>query len=61
MGPEEKEKKKKGFAEWFNESFGEAMRKEHEENESLPKIHKPSEGEGVVDVVEPNGEKHFEI
>ena len=57
MGPEEK----KSFADWFAESFGEAMRKDHEEHESLPKVHKPSEGEGLVEVVEPNGEKHFDL
>lgn len=56
MGPEEK---KKGFAESFAEAFEKAMKEEHEEYEAMPK--KFEAGEGVAEVVEPNGEKHFEV
>lgn len=57
MGPGEK--KEKGFAEEFAEAFEKAMAAEHEEYEAMPKTHEP--GEGVMEVVEPNGEKHFEV
>lgn len=51
--------KKKGFAERFGEAFEKAMREEHEEFEKMEPKHKP--GEGVYDVVEPDGEKHFDL
>ncbi len=50
---------KKGFAESFGEAFSKAMAEEHEEYEAMPKKH--AAGEGVMEVVEPEGEKHFEI
>lgn len=56
MGTEEK---KKGFAESFAEAFEKAMKEEHEEFEKLPKKHEA--GEGVHEVLEPNGESHFEL
>lgn len=54
MGPEEK---KKGFAEEFAEAFEKAMKEEHEEYEAMPKAFEP--GEGLYEVVEPEGEGHF--
>jgi hypothetical protein len=54
MGPNEK----KGFAAEFAEAFEKAMKAEHEEYESMPKRHEA--GEGVMDVVEPDGESHFD-
>lgn len=57
MGPEEK--KAKGFAEEFAEAFEAAMKEEHEEYEAMPKKHEA--GEGVMEVVEPEGEGHFEL
>ncbi|MCW5832338.1 MAG: hypothetical protein KIS78_07870 [Labilithrix sp.] len=58
MGPGEK-KPQKGFAEAFSEAFERAMRDEQEEHEAMPPKHAP--GEGVVDVVEPDGERHFDV
>lgn len=58
MGPDEK-KPQKGFAEEFAEAFEAAMREEQEEYEAMPPVHAP--GEGLVDVVEPDGEKHFDL
>jgi hypothetical protein len=57
MGPEEK--KGKGFAESFAEAFEKAMEEEHKEYEAMPKKHEA--GEGVMEVVEPGGEGHFEL
>lgn len=57
MGPEEK--KEKTFAEEFAEAFEAAMKEEHEEYEAMPKRFAP--GEGVYEVVEPEGEGHFEL
>lgn len=51
--------KKKGFAEWFSEGFEAAMREEQAEYEAMAPVHAP--GEGLVEVVEPNGEKHFDV
>lgn len=53
------EKPKKGFAESFAESFAKAMAEEHEEYEAMPKTHEA--GEGVMEVLEPEGEKHFDL
>lgn len=53
------EKPKKGFAESFGEAFSKAMAEEHEEFEAMPKTHEA--GEGVMEVLEPDGEKHFDL
>lgn len=58
---EEKAPEPKTFAERFEEAFRKTMAEEHEELSKLPKVHKPEEGEGVVEVVEPHGEKHFDL
>lgn len=55
MGPE----KKKGFADRFSEAFEKSMREEHEDFEKMSPKHKP--GEGVFEVLEPEGETHHEV
>lgn len=50
---------KKSFGERFAEAFEKAASSEHEEYEKMPKKYEP--GEGVMEVVEPNGESHFEV
>lgn len=57
MGPGEK-KPQTSFGEQFTEAFEKAMTAEHEEHERMPEKYAPDAG--VVDVVEPEGEKHFE-
>lgn len=49
---------KKGFAEQFAEAIEKAMREEQEEFDRMPPKFAP--GEGVVEVIEPDGEAHFE-
>lgn len=48
---------KLGFAEAFALAFSKAMAEEHEEYEKMEPRFAP--GEGVVEVVEPDGEGHF--
>lgn len=55
----EEKPKKKGFAESFGKAFSKAMAEEHEEYGTMEKTHEP--GEGVMEVLEPEGEKHFDL